>query len=54
MWPGVTALPDFKTSFPQWSVKDLRTSVTGMDEVSADLLAVSPSYLILHYPGLIE
>lgn len=41
VWPGVTALPDFKTSFPQWGAKDIRSNVTGIDAVSADLLMVS-------------
>ena len=40
-WPGVTGLPDFKSSFPQWSPKDLKGSVSGMNDVSADLLSVS-------------
>jgi len=39
MWPGVSALPDFKTSFPQWSSKDLKSAVTSLNDTSADLLA---------------
>ncbi|KAL7006547.1 hypothetical protein EMMF5_003968 [Cystobasidiomycetes sp. EMM_F5] len=41
VWPGVTALPDFKTSFPQWGAKDIRSNVTGIDAVSADLLMLA-------------
>jgi cyclin-dependent kinase len=40
-WPGVTQLPDYKSSFPQWKAKDVRTAVTGLDDISADLLEVS-------------
>merc|ERR1711939_1018351 len=39
MWPGVSALPDFKTSFPQWPSKDLKSAVTSLNDTSADLLA---------------
>lgn len=38
IWPGVTGLPDYKSSFPQWSTKELRTSVNGLNSVSTDLL----------------
>ncbi|RVD89506.1 uncharacterized protein DFL_000510 [Arthrobotrys flagrans] len=37
-WPGVSALPDYKTTFPQWDRKDLATQVKGLDEVGLDLL----------------
>ena len=40
IWPGVTGLPDYKSSFPQWSTKELRTSVNGLNSVSTDLLQV--------------
>lgn len=41
IWPGVEQLPDYKSSFPNWSAKDLKTAVTGLDDISADLLEVS-------------
>lgn len=41
MWPGVSSLPDYKDSFPQWSPKPLSSAVPGLDDVSADLLEVS-------------
>lgn len=44
-WPGVTQLPDYKGSFPQWKAKDIRTAVTGLNDVSTDLLQVSSGYL---------
>ncbi|KAG8854549.1 Cyclin-dependent kinase catalytic subunit [Tulasnella sp. 330] len=37
-WPGVTALPDYKSTFPQWSPQDLRRIVEGIDEDACDLL----------------
>ncbi|KAK6337213.1 Cyclin-dependent kinase catalytic subunit [Orbilia javanica] len=37
-WPGVSALPDYKTTFPQWDRKDLATQVKGLDEAGLDLL----------------
>ncbi|EPS43765.1 hypothetical protein H072_2265 [Dactylellina haptotyla CBS 200.50] len=37
-WPGVTSLPDYKASFPQWSRTDLLKSVPTLDEPELDLL----------------
>ncbi|KAF3097221.1 Cyclin-dependent kinase catalytic subunit [Orbilia oligospora] len=37
-WPGVSSLPDYKTTFPQWDRKDLATQVKGLDEAGLDLL----------------
>ncbi|KAK9448309.1 kinase-like domain-containing protein [Limtongia smithiae] len=36
-WPGVSLLPDFKTTFPQWSRKDLASQVK-LDPEGIDLL----------------
>jgi cyclin-dependent kinase len=41
VWPGVEQLPDYKSTFPNWSKKDLKGAINGLDDVSADLLAVS-------------
>lgn len=38
IWPGVTTLPDFKTSFPKWSRKPLASLVPTLDEQGLDLL----------------
>ena len=38
IWPGVTTLPNFKSTFPQWSRKDIRRHISGIDEYGADLL----------------
>jgi len=37
-WPGVTELPDFKTSFPQWKATDIRQIVPHLEESGVDLL----------------
>lgn len=39
-WPGVTLLPDYKPTFPQWSTKDLSGVVPVLDEAGIDILRV--------------
>jgi hypothetical protein len=39
-WPGVSQLPDYKTTFPQWSGVDLGTLVPNLDRDGLDLLQV--------------
>ncbi|KAI9632435.1 kinase-like domain-containing protein [Dioszegia hungarica] len=43
-WPGVSALPDYKATFPQWSATSLRAAVKGLDETGLDLLASTLVY----------
>ena len=43
-WQGISELPEFKMSFPQWKVPNngtdnLRKMSTNFDEVALDLLA---------------
>lgn len=38
-WPGVTTLPDYKPTFPQWSAQSLEKVVSGLDRAGLDLLA---------------
>jgi len=38
VWPGVTSLPDYKPTFPQWAGKSLERTVNGMDAKGLDLL----------------
>ena len=38
IWPGVTTLPDFKTSFPKWSRDYTEALVPGLEENGLDLL----------------
>lgn len=39
-WPGVSQLPDFKDTFPQWKPQPLDKIVTNMNEAGLDLLTV--------------
>ena len=38
IWPGVTKLPDYKVSFPQWKAKDLGEIVPSLGAEGLDLL----------------
>jgi len=58
-WPGVSALPDYKPTFPRWSAKDLKTVVPGLEAYGvallADMMRYEPSKRItakaaLHHP----
>jgi cyclin-dependent kinase len=37
-WPGVSSLPDYKPTFPQWSRKDVGEAVPQLDPCGLDLL----------------
>jgi len=37
-WRGCTALPDFKSNFPQWNKQDLKKIIPGADKLAIDLL----------------
>jgi len=39
VWPGVSQLPDYKETFPQWSAVDLAQTVRGIDSAGLDLIA---------------
>jgi serine/threonine protein kinase len=39
-WPGVSSLPDYKPTFPQWSRQDLARIVTTLGEDGLDMLKV--------------
>lgn len=39
IWPGVSGLPDYKPSFPQWVPVDLERAVPSLDAAGIDLLA---------------
>lgn len=40
VWPGVTQLPDYKATFPNWRKKNLRTLVPTLDAEGSELLRV--------------
>ncbi len=37
-WPGITNLPEFKLTFPQFKAKGLNSYCTNLDEAGLDLL----------------
>ena len=39
-WPGVTSLPDYKPSFPNWKTNELASAVKQLDPTGLDLLQV--------------
>lgn len=43
-WPGVQSLPDYKTTFPQWSGVPLKTAVPALSEAGVDLLSLMLIY----------
>lgn len=38
IWPGVTSLPDYKNTFPSWSLNQLSTKLKNLDANGIDLL----------------
>jgi len=49
-WPGVSQLPDYKTTFPNWRPgQQLVEAVPQLDEKGHDLLAVSIDQFIIDY-----
>lgn len=48
IWPGVTTLPDYKGSFPNWTSNNLRNQVKNMDEDALDLLTKMLVYDPVH------
>jgi serine/threonine protein kinase len=47
IWPGVSQLPDYKETFPNWAAKDFNTVFTKLEPKGRDLL----SMLFTFYPG---
>lgn len=37
-WPGVSQLPDFKPTFPQWGPSDLAETIPDVDSIGLELL----------------
>ncbi len=53
MWPGVSALPDYKPTFPRWSVQDVSRVVPDLDPAGIDMLKVCLfSFFILSLTSL--
>ncbi|KDR80604.1 hypothetical protein GALMADRAFT_240936 [Galerina marginata CBS 339.88] len=43
-WPGVSGLPDYKPTFPQWSRQDIARIVSVLDENGLDMLKRTLNY----------
>ena len=41
VWPGVSQLPDYKTTFPQWNKEDLSKVLPTMNSDEIDLIEVN-------------
>ncbi|KAF5329588.1 hypothetical protein D9619_009426 [Psilocybe cf. subviscida] len=44
VWPGVSSLPDYKPTFPQWSRQELSRIVTTIGEDGLDMLKKTLAY----------
>ncbi|EAU81687.2 CMGC/CDK/CDC2 protein kinase [Coprinopsis cinerea okayama7 len=44
IWPGVSTLPDYKPTFPNWSRQDLAKAVPTLDEAGIDMLKRTLTY----------
>jgi len=44
IWPGVSGLPDYKPTFPQWSRQELSRIVSNLDENGLDMLQRTLTY----------
>ncbi|KAF8907028.1 kinase-like domain-containing protein [Gymnopilus junonius] len=44
VWPGVSGLPDYKPTFPQWSRQDITRFVPALDENGLDMLKRTLTY----------
>jgi len=47
IWPGVTELPEYKSTFPFWKAQPLKKYVPNLEDVGLDLLA----QMLLYPPG---
>ncbi|KJA15894.1 hypothetical protein HYPSUDRAFT_47949 [Hypholoma sublateritium FD-334 SS-4] len=43
-WPGVSQLPDYKSTFPQWSRQDVSRIVPTLDDAGLDMLKRTLTY----------
>jgi cyclin-dependent kinase len=43
-WPGVSSLPDYKPTFPQWSKQDIARIIPTLDEAGVDMLKRTLTY----------
>jgi len=50
-WPGVTSLPDYKSTFPKWKPQELSRVIAGLDEDARELIT---SMLVYDPPSRIS
>lgn len=50
LWPGVSKLPDYKTSFPKWRPQPLHKVVPQLDPLGIDLLSVCGFHRVVRVP----
>jgi len=53
VWPGVTKLPDYKTTFPKWPAQDLSAHVPTLDTDGVNLLMVYFLVKMLPFSSLV-
>jgi cyclin-dependent kinase len=51
IWPGVSELPDYKPTFPQWSPQPLPAVIPSLDEDGYDMLQVRLSDRSFGFPS---
>ena len=51
IWPGVSELPDYKPTFPQWSPQPLVSVIPRLDEHGYDVLQVRSTERSFRFPG---
>jgi len=44
VWPGISQLPDYKPTFPQWSAQSLAQHIASLDPAGLDLLHSTLTY----------
>ena len=47
MWPGVTSLPDYKSTFPKWPSQKLQAVIKSVEPEALELLQVRSDHNIL-------
>lgn len=52
-WPGISELPDYKPTFPQWSPQPLASMIPRLDKDGYDVLQVRSSERCFRFPRLI-
>ena len=46
VWPGVSELPDYKSSFPKWPIKSIDQVIPNLCKVGQELVSVSNTFFL--------